>query len=121
MQSSRATVFGSSRPALKTLNTPKCCLRFWTFPVRMSTSLKSQSSDIDLSSGSRISVPGIDLICRVYASDPDHHDPGSIFACYRQSTTNAKASTATIEASRFHMRVSESGAKVWAYSVTRSP
>jgi len=122
LQRSRISVLGTSRPALKTLNTPKCCLRIWNFPTGVpGSSTKSESSDLDLAPGNSISVPGLDLLCRVFSSDPDHHDPGAVFACFRQSTTSSKSSTAAIEASRFHMRVSASGAKVWAYTVTRSP
>lgn len=120
IQRSRVVLFGTTRPALETLNTPKCCLRIWKFPATRRGVVVTQS-DIDLVSGNSVSIPSIDLLCRVLASDPDHHDPGPVFYCYRQSVTSAKTSTASIEASRFHMKIAESGSNKWAYTVTRSP
>jgi hypothetical protein len=118
IQQSRVTLLGPTRPVLTTINTPKCCLRAWKFPAIRSGFTESQS-DIDLAVGNSVSIPSLDLICRVLASDPDHHDPGHVFVCLRQST--GAVSTATMEASKYHIRVAEPGAKTWAYSVDRTP
>ncbi len=121
IQKGRVLVFGGSRPKLDSLATPTCCLRIWSFTAKSKTIRVSQPSDIDLAAGNSISVPSLDLECRVLKSDPDHHDPGAVFACFRQSVAGKKPSSADMEATRFHMRVAESGANVWADSVSRDP
>jgi hypothetical protein len=121
IQHARVVLFGGSRPKLNSLATPKCCLRIWSFPATTKTPSGNQPSDIDLVAGNSISVPSLDLLCRVLASDPDHHDPGNVFYCLRQSVAGKKPTSATMEASRFHMRVAEPGATQWAATVSRSP
>jgi hypothetical protein len=117
-----AAIVGSSRPALESLQTPKCCLRFWTFPVSSGAqAAASQNSDLNLVAGNSLTVSSLDLLCRTLASDPDHHDSGPVFFCFRTSTSGSKMVSAAMEASRFHMRVADAGAKLWAYTVTRSP
>lgn len=69
-------------------------------------------------------VPTLDLFCTVFVSDPNHHDPGPVLFCDRNSTSAAserRDPSAAVYVSRFHMRISQSGSNVWNYVVARTP
>ena len=68
--------------------------------------------------GDLLIVPGVDLSCDLFKTDPDHHDTGPLLFCNRNSVANNSAS---FGASRVHLRLEPSGSRSWKYAVTRSP
>ena len=75
--------------------------------------------------GDLLIVPGVDLSCDLFKTDPDHHDTGPLLFCNRNSVANnpkdAASISASFGASRFHLRLEPPGSRTWKYTVTRSP
>jgi hypothetical protein len=81
----------------------------------------SSAKVVTVAPGDGVSMSSLDLFCRLFPTDPDHHDAGPVFACFRQSTKKGAPPPAAMEATRTHMRISKAGASVWAFTVNRAP
>jgi hypothetical protein len=71
--------------------------------------------------GDDIVIPGLDLFCSTSPTDADHHDPGPMMYCDRNSVRGRSSIPASLGVSRFHMRIGRTGSNYWAYSVARVP
>ena len=116
VSASWVVVLGESRPTIATLNTSSCCLRISRFPARSPGSkLVVAESDLNLAPtstsgdlGSSVSVRASTSYAESFRPIPDHHDPGPVFYCDRQSVRSAKISSSAMEASKYHMSATTS-------------
>jgi hypothetical protein len=86
---------------------------------------RRSSNVLTMRPGDLLVVPSVDVSCQLFATDPDHHDPGPLLFCDRNSVANNPRKPGTVSASlgasRYHFRLGASGSAAWVDTVTRSP
>ncbi len=108
---------------LTAMGTTAACLLFAT--ATGFATQRASGNVLTMRAGDLLIVPGVDLSCDLFKTDPDHHDTGPLLFCNRNSVANnpkdATSLSASFGASRFHLRLEPSGSGSWEYTVTRSP
>jgi len=79
------------------------------------------STTVVLRLGQTVYVPSLDLFCKLYAVDPDSHDPGPMFGCSRYSVFSVNGNSRSIEVSRYHYSVSNAVGSYIVYRAGRTP
>jgi len=106
--------------ALTSLVTAAVC-----FGITSATGLASHSSThgrgVTIPVGQVVNFPALDLSCLYPAKDPDHQERGAILYCNRPSDTNPDDKPASLLVSKYHFKVSATGASGWTYTVWRHP
>lgn len=69
--------------------------------------------------GDFVKFNGLDLSCKVFASDPDHHEAGPVLFCGRNSVRGGGSRSVSI--SRYHIGVSDESGNYVIYQVGRTP
>jgi hypothetical protein len=71
--------------------------------------------------GDTITIPAVDLYCTVNATDLEHHDPGPLVYCDRNSAISQRSSSRGVGISRYHYYVSTESESYIQARFPRSP